>query len=86
MPRFTTSSASSWGRPVSDGSTGLLRGLAGHGQDLDDLLRSELAGGAGPGLIAEDLLDGPAKGGVAFEALDANEPVPGVGPSVAARG
>ena len=48
------------GRPVSDGLTGLLRGLAGHGQDLDDLLRSELAGGAGPGLIAEDLLDGPA--------------------------
>jgi len=27
------------------------------------------------------LLDGPAQGGVAFEALDANEPVPGVGPA-----
>ena len=69
------------GRPVSDGPAGLLRGLAGDGQDLGDLLRSELAGGAGPGLIAEDLLDGPAQGGMAFEALDANEPVPGVGPA-----
>ena len=37
------------GRPVSDGPTGLLRGLAGHGQDLDDLLRSELAGGGRTG-------------------------------------
>ena len=33
------------------------------------------------GLIAEDLLDGPVQGGMAVEALDANEPVPGVGPA-----
>ena len=52
MPRLTTSSASSWavqwvmGRPDFSGGSQATR------QDLDDLLRGELAGGAGAGLIA----------------------------------
>ena len=40
-------------------------------------------GRAGAG--REELLDGPAQGGVAFEAFDANEPVQGVQASIAAK-
>src|SRR5579883_1264497 len=40
-----------------------------------------LPGGPGPGLIAEDVLDGPARGGPGRGALDADEPFPGIGPA-----
>jgi hypothetical protein len=52
-------------------------------QHLDDLLRGGLTGRAGTGLIAEDLLDGPAQRGGALGALDPDEAIPGGGPAEA---
>ena len=58
-----------------------LRGrLAGDGQDLGDLLGSELGGDAGAGFVAEDRFHRAAQGGAGLAALDVDESVPGVGP------
>jgi hypothetical protein len=63
-----------------------LRGVGGHVHSFQDPRalppdEPELAGGAGAGLIAENLLDGPAQRGVTLGALDSGEPLPGVGPT-----
>ena len=69
------------GRPVGDGPAGLLGGLAGDREDLGDLLRGELAGGAGAGFVGEDRFDGPAQVGFGLAALQVNEAGPGLGPA-----
>ena len=69
------------GRPVGDRPAGLLGGLAGDGQDLGDLLGSELGGSTGAWFVAEDRFDGASQAGAGLTALDVNESVPRLGPA-----
>ncbi len=72
------------GRPVGDGPAGLLGGLAGDREDLGDLLRGELAGGAGAGFVGEQRFDGPTQVGFGLAALQVNEAGTKPWPSVVA--
>ncbi len=69
------------GGPVRDRASGLLGRFAGDGEDLDDLLRGKLAGGAWAWFVGEDRFDGPSHDGAGLTALDVNESVPRVGPA-----
>ena len=81
MPRLITSSVSSRVVQCVIGPSGLLGRFAGDGEDLDDLLRGKLAGGAWAWFVGEDRFDGPSQDGAGLAALDVNESVPRVGPA-----
>jgi hypothetical protein len=66
---------------MSDRPAALLGGLTGDGQDLSDLLGSELGGSTGAWFIAQDRFDRPSQACAGFAALDVNEPVPRLGPA-----
>ena len=66
---------------MRDRAPGLLGRFAGDGEDLDDLLRGKLAGGARSGIVGKDLLNGPAQGRGGLGTLNQDETIEGCGPA-----
>jgi len=67
---------------VRHGSPRFLRRLAGHRQDLRDLLGGELAAAAGPRQIAEHLFHGLTQGRRFLHAFDDRQPLEGPPPAL----
>ena len=64
--------------PAFDGPSGLIGRLAGHGQNLRDLLAGERTPGTAPRGVAEYVFDSTAKLGVRFAAPDGHQCVKGL--------
>src|SRR5208337_4542767 len=67
--------------PVRDRASGFLGRFAGDGEDLDDLLRGKLAGGASSEIVGKDLLNGPAQGHGGLGTLNQHETIESCGPA-----
>jgi len=66
---------------VRDRASGFLGRFAGDGEDLDDLLRGKLAGGASSEIVGKDLLNGPAQGRGGLGTLNQHETIESCGPA-----
>src|SRR4051794_17496587 len=67
--------------PVGEGVAQLFGVFAGHGEDLGQLLSGELARRARPRGIGQQLADGLAQSGGAFQTLDNHQAIKGSGPA-----